>query len=115
MVGSIEIQGENAFVTVDEFEYTITQDDTGYRVSPQDDTQLIIPIGVQGNPGLVTLLQFTNLMDAYLASLEICDSDNMTSGTGNSAEDAGVAIGEFYMTAENHLDAPGGLLKKRLV
>lgn len=51
----------------------------------------------------------------WLNSLHVCDSDNVSSGTGNSAEDAGVAIGKYYLTAFNHLEAPGGIPKKRLV
>jgi len=52
---------------------------------------------------------------AWLDSLTVCDSDNNDSGTGNSAEDAGIAIGGWYLTAYNHESAPGGLPKKRLI
>lgn len=54
-------------------------------------------------------------MGAWINSLNVCDSDNADSGTGNSAEDAGVAIGGFYLTAFNHESTPGGVIKKRLV
>lgn len=52
--------------------------------------------------------------EAYLDSLEVCDSDNTSSGTGNSAEEAGVEIGKYYITAFNHVEVSGGLLKMRL-
>lgn len=51
----------------------------------------------------------------WLNSLEVCDSDNALSMTGNSAEDNGVEIGKYYITAFNHLEVAGGILKKRLV
>ena len=53
--------------------------------------------------------------EAWLNALSVCDSDNISSGTGDSAEDAGVAIGEYYMTATNHIEAPGGVAKKRVI
>lgn len=53
-------------------------------------------------------------MVAWLDALPVCDSDSVGSGTGNSAEDAGVAVGGYYMTAVNHESTPGGVLKKRL-
>ena len=52
---------------------------------------------------------------AWLDTLNVCDSDNADSGTGNSAEDAGIAVGGWYVTAINHESTPGGVLKKRLV
>lgn len=51
----------------------------------------------------------------WLNSLQVCDSDNMESQTGNSAEDAGIPIGGYYMTAFNHVEVAGGIPKKRLV
>lgn len=51
----------------------------------------------------------------WLDSLPICDSDNESSQTVNSAEGAGIAIGGWYVTAFNHIECPGGIPKKRLV
>jgi len=51
----------------------------------------------------------------YLNGLPVCDSDNVSSQTGSSAEDAGVPIGGYYMTSFNHVEGMGGILKKRLV
>lgn len=51
----------------------------------------------------------------WLNSLKVCDSDNTSSGTGNSAEDNGVAIGKYYLTAFNHVEVTGGIPKKRLI
>ena len=58
---TIKIQGENAFVRVDSCEH---------HVCPEGDVNLLIPIGVQGDPGQMTLLQFTTLMNAYNAALQ---------------------------------------------
>lgn len=54
-------------------------------------------------------------MTAWLDALPVCDSDNTDSGTGDSAEDAGVAIGGWYLTAFNHESGVGGIPKKRLI
>ena len=51
----------------------------------------------------------------WMDTLDVCDSDNIDSQTGNSAEDAGVPIGGYYMTAANHISSPGGIVKKRLI
>lgn len=51
----------------------------------------------------------------WLNQREICDSDNTDSQTGNSAEEAGVPVGGWYVGAFNHVEGKGGLLIKRLV
>lgn len=51
----------------------------------------------------------------WLNSLQVADSDNAQSLTGNSAEEKGVAIGKYYLTAFNHVEVAGGIPKKRLV
>lgn len=57
---TIEIQGENAFVRVDSCEY---------KVCPEGEVKLIIPVGVQGDSGLATLAQFVVLQNLYNATL----------------------------------------------
>ena len=54
-------------------------------------------------------------IEGWLNSLEVCDSDNAESQTGNSAEEAGVEIGGWYLKAENHVEGGGGSPKKRFV
>ena len=51
----------------------------------------------------------------WIDALSVCDSDNTDSATGNSAQDAGVAIGGYYLTSVDHISAPGGIVKKRLI
>jgi hypothetical protein len=53
--------------------------------------------------------------EQWLDSLPVCDSDNVSSGTGSSAQDAGVPIGGYYLTSFNHVEAPGGIPKRRLI
>lgn len=50
----------------------------------------------------------------WLNSLQVADSDNVQSQTGNSAEEKGVAVGKYYLTAWNHVETVGGIPKKRL-
>lgn len=87
------------------------------------------PVSVRNVTGNLTLRNVSNrttvrfpasipcLFDwaAWADSLDVCHSDNTDMGDGQSANDAGVAIGEYYMTAYNHESAAGGLVKKRLI
>jgi hypothetical protein len=53
------------------------------------------------------LAQLQAAVDALDTSNHIYDSDE-------SAAAGGIAIGSLYLTAENHVAAPGGLLIRRL-
>jgi hypothetical protein len=86
------IQSENAFVIVEECDF---------RVRVQDDTMLIIPIGVQGDPGTMTLAQFTALANQYNAALQSFQTN----------EDAFNALGADmeFIYAQGSPEAPQGV------
>ncbi len=75
---TIKIEGENAFVRVDSCEH---------HVCPEGDVNLIIPIGVPGDSGLVTLAQFTALMQLYNATLPSYASEEEAIADGKVAGD----------------------------
>lgn len=89
---TIKIEGENAFVTVVGCDY---------NVCPEGDVNLLIPVGVQGEPGLVTLAQFTALQNAYNAALLPFLTNELAFNTLGS--------GKEFIYAQGSPEAPQGI------
>lgn len=89
---TVHIQGENAFVRVDTCEH---------HVCPEGDVRLVIPIGVPGDPGQMTLAQFTTLANQYNAALQSFLSN----------EDAfnALGVGKEFVYAQGSPEAPQGV------
>ena len=88
----LDIKQENAFVMVDECDF---------RVRVQDDTRLIIPIGIPGDPGTMTLAQFTALMVQYNAALPRYPNEEA------AALDGLVSGDEFIWSADTDVGIAG--------
>jgi hypothetical protein len=89
---TIRIEGENAFLTVS---------DCDYNVCPEGDVSLLIPIGVPGDSGLVTLAQFTALANLYNAAL-------LPFLTNEDAFNA-LGAGKEFIFAQGSTEAPQGV------
>jgi len=89
---TIRIEGGNAFLTVS---------DCDYKVCPEGDVNLLIPIGVPGDSGLVTLAQFTALANLYNASL-------LPFLTNEAAFNA-LGAGKEFVFAQGSTEAPQGV------
>lgn len=89
---TIRIEGDNAFVTVS---------DCDYNVCPEGDINLLIPIGVPGDSGLVTLAQFTALANLYNAAL--------LSFLTNEDAFTALGAGKEFVFAQGSTEAPQGV------
>lgn len=90
--GIVTIQKEAAIVMVE---------DSCHRVCPTGDTRLLIPVGVQGDPGQMTLAQFTVLMNAYNAALPSYPSEEAAALGGLVSGD------EFIWSADTDVGIAG--------
>lgn len=99
---TIKIEGENAFIRVDEREA---------RVCPDGDVKIIVPVGVQGDSGLVTLSQFTALMNAYNAALPafLTNSDAFSGIDPDGNPTTALGAGKEFVYAEGSTEAQQGL------
>lgn len=89
---TIRIEGDNAFVTVS---------DCDYNVCSEGDINLLIPIGVPGDSGLVTIAQFTALANLYNAAL--------LSFLTNEDAFTALGAGKEFVFAQGSTEAPQGV------
>ena len=66
----------------------------------QDEVKIIVPVGVQGDSGLVTLIQFTTLQNAYNAAL--------LPFTSNAAAFAILGAGKDYVAGPGNVEIAQG-------
>lgn len=99
---TIKIEGENAFLTVGGCDY---------NVCPEGDVNLLIPVGVQGEPGLVTLAQFTALANAYNAALPefLTNADAFVGIDPDGNPTTALGAGKEFIYAQGSTEAPQGI------
>jgi len=96
MATEIEIFGEDAVFLID---------DSDACLCPDGDLSLFIPIGVQGDPGLVTLAMFSAFMVQYLNALPRFRSVEVATGAPNNL----VPGTAFIWANDTDVGIPGGL------
>lgn len=98
---TVSIEGESAFIMIEGENSFVTVSDCDYNFCQEGNVNLLVPIGVPGDSGLVTLAQFTALANLYNAALLpfLTNEDAFTA----------LGAGKEFVFAQGSTEAPQGV------